>query len=96
MRCSFLKLRIQRKLTINVKPRLPGKMCTLTSVVQMAESACHRSNNAKKKDDLYQYTKAFRASWCVHSAHGVCVLQNTLVINKVLSSGYRVSWWTVK
>ena len=49
-------------------------------------SACHRSNNAKI-NDLYTtvrtstvYNKAFMASWCVHSAHGVCVLQNTLVV----------------
>ena len=51
-----------------------------------AKSACHRSNKTTKKriciprTIISEYKKAFRASWCVHSAHGVCVLQNTLVV----------------
>ena len=28
---------------------------------------------------ISEYNNTFRASWCVQSAHGVCVLQNTLV-----------------
>ena len=51
-----------------------------------AESACHKSNKTTKKriciprTSISEYNKAFRASWCVHSAHGVGVLQNTLVV----------------
>ena len=59
-----------------MKPRLPGEMCTLTSCC--AESACHRSNKTTKKriprTSISEYNKTFS-----HSAHGVCVLQNTLV-----------------
>ena len=73
----ILKVENTEKAGHDVKPRLPG----------CAESACHRSNKTVKKKKLYtvprtsisEYNKAFRASWCVHSAHGVCVLQNTLV-----------------
>ena len=51
------------------------------------ESACHRyrSNALTMRiciphTSISEYNKAFRASWCVHSAHGVCVLQNILVV----------------
>ena len=78
MKCSFLKLKAGH----NVKPRLPGKMCTLTSAVR-SQHAIPRSNNAKKRICILRtstvYNNAIMASWCVHSAHGVCVLQNTLV-----------------
>ena len=61
-----------------MKPSLPGKMCTLTSVVQsqhaIGQTLCI------PRTSISEYNKAFRASWCVHSAHGVCVLQNTLVV----------------
>ena len=80
----ILKAENTKKAGHNVKPRPTCENVHLD--LCCAESACHRSNN----EDLYttyhiisEYNKAFGASWCVHSAHGVCVLQNTLVYNIV-------------
>ena len=60
-------------------------MCTLTSVVRSQHSI--GQTRLQRKGSVYiprtsinEYNKAFRASWCVHSTHGVCVLQNTLVV----------------
>ena len=66
-----------------VKPHPPRKMCTLTSVVRSQHAIGTRSNkNYKEKipyTSISDYNNAFGASWCVHSAHGVCALQNTLI-----------------
>ena len=73
----ILKVENTEKAGRNVKPRLPGVMCTLTSVVRSQHA---RSNKiCISGTSISEYNKAFRASWCVHSAHGVCVLQTTLV-----------------
>ena len=51
MRCSFLKVRIQ-KAGHNVKPRLPGKICTLTSVVR-SQHAIGQTQDCKEKGSVY-------------------------------------------
>ena len=53
-------------------------MCTLTSVVR-SQHAIGLTRKSIPRTSISEYNKAFRASCCVHSAHGVCVLHNTLV-----------------
>ena len=74
----ILKAENTEKAGYNVKPRLPGKMCTLTSVVR-SQHAIGQTMRRKRICILRTSTVYNKASWCVHSAHGVCVLQNTLV-----------------
>ena len=84
----ILKAENTEKAGHNVKPCLPGEMCTLTSVVRsqhaigtrsIIETRLQRKRICIPHTSISEYNKAFRARWCVHSAHGVCVLQNTLV-----------------
>ena len=79
----ILKAENTEKAGHNVKPHLPGKMCTLTSVVQsqhaIGQTRLQRKRTCIPRTSVSEYNKAFRASWCVHLAHRVCVLQNTLV-----------------
>ena len=76
----ILKAENTEKAGHNVKPRLPGKMCTLTSVVRSQHATGQTMRICIPRSSISEINKAFRASWCVHSAHGVCVLQNTLVL----------------
>ena len=69
----------------NVKPRLPRKMCTLTSVVRSQHATGQKMRICIPCNSISEYNKAFRACWCVHSVHGVCVLQNTLVTSRALT-----------
>ena len=79
----ILKVENTEKAGHNVKPR-PGKMCTLTSVVRSQHAiGLQKKTICIPRTSISEYNKAFRAGWCVHSAHGVCVLQNTLVTHLV-------------
>ena len=77
----ILKAENTEKAGHNVKPCQPGEMCTLISVVRSQHAIGTRSiiETRLQRKRICIPHKAFRASWCVHSAHGVCVLQNTLV-----------------
>ena len=78
----ILKAENTEKAGHNVKPRLPGKMCTLTSVVRSQ----HAIGQAMRiRTSISECIKAFRPSWCVYSVHGVCVLLNTLVTNSIVT-----------
>ena len=68
-----------------VKPRLPGKMCTLTSVVQ-SQHAISQTRLQRKRRSVYHVpvlVNTIRPSGLVgvfiQRTDGVCVLQNTQV-----------------
>ena len=55
-----------------MKPSLPGKMCTLTSVVQSQHAIGHKQ---EKVPVLIKYNKALRAS--SFSARGLCSTEHS-------------------
>ena len=80
----ILKAENTEKAGHKVKP-CPGKMCTLTSVVRSQHATGQTMRICIPRTSISEYNKAFRASWCVHSAHGLHgVLQNTLVYSYII------------
>ena len=86
----ILKTENAKKAGHNVKPRLPGKTCTLTSVVQIAESACHRSNNAKKKD-LYTIRPSGLVGVFIQRTG--FVFYRTLLVSLLFSYAVVIQWF---
>ena len=61
----ILKAENTEKAGHNVKPRLPGKMCTLTSVVRSQHATGQTMRICIPRTSISEYNKAFRARWCV-------------------------------